>query len=296
MESRPLRVGFLSTAQIGRKVSWAAKEAGVALSAVASRDLAKAEAFAAAWGFAKAYGSYDELLADPDIDAVYIPLPTALHCEWVLKAAAAGKSVLLDKPCATSLGELARMTRACAAAGVQYMDNTMFMHGDRMAAMEAYLRGPGAPLGVLRSAQAAFTFNADAAFLAKDIRLQPALEPAGAIGDLGHYCVRFAMFAFGWDRPPATVAALLQARAGTPSAATATLMWEPIDGDDGVAPVATLTCGFHSAFRQTAEVAGTRGTLWLDDFVLARSGEAAFTVVIDPHMVWRAGVDVCGGR
>ena len=117
--------------------------------------------------------------------------------------------------------------------------DTMFMHSARLAAMERHLRGPDADLGTLRSAQVAFCFNAPAEFLSTDIRLQPSLEPAGAIGDLGHYCIRFALFAFGWDRPPAAVSATLHATAGggTPSAATATLVWAPIDGDGGVPPV-----------------------------------------------------------
>ena len=101
------------------QVSWAAKQAGLTLAAVASRDLAKAEAFAKANGFAKAYGSYAELLADPDIDAVYIPLPTRGRGDWVIEAAQAKKHVLCEKPCAVDLAELTRMVRACASNGVQ---------------------------------------------------------------------------------------------------------------------------------------------------------------------------------
>ena len=137
--STPLRVGFLSTAQIGRKVSWAAKAAGVQLLAVASRDLDKAKAFAEAWGFERAYGSYDELISDPDIEAVYVPLPTGLHKQWVIAAAKARKHVLCDKPCALSLAELTEMTQACNEAGVQFMDNTMFMHNQRLVEMEVRL-------------------------------------------------------------------------------------------------------------------------------------------------------------
>ena len=127
----------------------------------------------------------------------------------------------------------------------------MFMHSARLAAMERHLRGPDADLGTLRSAQVAFCFNAPAEFLSTDIRLQPSLEPAGAIGDLGHYCIRFALFAFGWDRAPAAVSATLHATAGggTPSAATATLVWAPIDSDGGVPPVCVrvMWAGFSGA-------------------------------------------------
>lgn len=129
-ESEPkIRVGWLSTAKIGRKNSWALKLSGKGVPAVVgSRDLAKAEAYAKEWGFENgAKGSYDEVIADPSVQAVYIPLPTSLRAQWALKAAAAGKHILMDKPCATSLAELQAVASACKQHGVQLMDGVMFM-------------------------------------------------------------------------------------------------------------------------------------------------------------------------
>ena len=88
----------------------------------ASRSLDKAEAWARAHEVPKAYGSYEALLDDPDIDAVYIPLPTAMHKEWTVKAAAKGKHVLIEKPVGRNAAEAVEMVDACEAAGVQLMD------------------------------------------------------------------------------------------------------------------------------------------------------------------------------
>ena len=97
--------------------------------AVGSRDAAKAAALLERWGLgggaATAYGSYEEVLSDPRVGAVYIPLPSALHLRWVRAAAAAGKHVLLEKPVAVDEEELGAMLAACEAAGVQLMDGTM---------------------------------------------------------------------------------------------------------------------------------------------------------------------------
>ena len=114
----------------------------------------------------------------------------------------------------------------------------------------------------------------------------PTPDPAACSGDIGHYCIRIALFAFGWERAPASVSAVAHAYAGgNPSDATATLYYDPVDGDSDVVPHATFTCSFHSALRQTVEIAGTRGTLSLDDFVLNRTPECSFSVLIDPATV-----------
>ena len=106
----------------------AAAPAAAAVVAVGSRDPAKAVALLEQWGIlgtATAYGSYDEVLADSRVDAVYIPLPAALHLPWVRKAAAAGKHILLEKPVAINEEDLDAILEACREAGVQLMDGTM---------------------------------------------------------------------------------------------------------------------------------------------------------------------------
>ena len=274
-----LRVGFLSTAQIGRKNAGAALASGVCeLVAVASRDLPRAQAFANAWGFARAYGSYEELLADETIDAVYIPLPTALRAEWAIKAGEAGKHVLCDKPCAVSFDELARMTTACRQRGTQFMDGVMFMHHDRLGHMERYLRDPAA-LGEVHRVTSGFTFAGSSEFRATNIRTDAALEPAGCIGDLGWYTIRWALFALNYELPThASAVAHVATPGGVPLDVSATLYY----ADAG--KVATFDCGFTTALRQWCEVAGTGGILRCDDFVLNKSGGSKFTVTLNPTM------------
>jgi len=85
------------------------------------------------------YGSYDELLADPGVDAVYVPLPTGVRKEWVIKAAAAGKHVLVEKPVGCTMADASEMVAACSAGGVLLMDGVMFMHHDRLATVRGLL-------------------------------------------------------------------------------------------------------------------------------------------------------------
>lgn len=274
----PVRVGWVSTAQISRKNLWALNRSGAGVvAAVASRDLAKAAAYAETWGVPVAYGSYAELLADATIDAVYVPLPATLHEDVVLAAAAAGKGVLVEKPAAGSLASLQRMASACKRAGVPFMDGVMFQHSARLPAMAAYLHaGPDGPLGRLRSMASGFTFPGSPEFHADNIRVGT-LEPSGCLGDLAWYNVRFALFAFRGEMPTRVSCTVLQrSPAGTPTEATGTLFY----ADD---KVAQFTVGFHTAFRQWVEVAGTKGTLALRDFVL-NGTPAVFEVTEGPHL------------
>lgn len=140
----PINFGILGCADIARKVSRAiALAPNSALLAVASRSLDKAHRFAAANGFpadAHVYGSYHDLLDDPYVDAVYVPLPTSLHVEWAVAAAEKGKHVLLEKPVALSAAEFDVIVGACEKSGVQFMDGTMWMHHPRTARMKEFLR------------------------------------------------------------------------------------------------------------------------------------------------------------
>jgi predicted dehydrogenase len=119
-----LRIGVLGSARITSKalLEPAAKVPGVTVAAVAARDQARAQAFATRHEIPVAYGSYDELLADPDIDAVYNPLPNSLHGPWTLKAIAAGKHVLCEKPFASNADEAERVADAAAASGLVVME------------------------------------------------------------------------------------------------------------------------------------------------------------------------------
>jgi predicted dehydrogenase len=132
--SSPLRWGILSTARIVRRNWPGMRDSGAGiLVALASRDTAKAERFidemqaVAPWPVRpKAYGSYESLLESPEIDAVYIPLPTGIRKEWVMRAAAAGKHVLCEKPCAVNAADLKEMIDCCEKHGVMFMDGVMY--------------------------------------------------------------------------------------------------------------------------------------------------------------------------
>ncbi|KAL6984217.1 hypothetical protein U1Q18_017594 [Sarracenia purpurea var. burkii] len=143
MAEPPVRFGILGCADIARKMSRAiALAPNGALYAVASRSIEKASSFASANGFpasAKIYGSYEALLEDPEVDAVYVPLPTSLHVLWAVSAAEKKKHVLLEKPVALNAAELEKILEACESNGVQFMDATMWMHHPRTAEMKAFL-------------------------------------------------------------------------------------------------------------------------------------------------------------
>src|ERR1700691_3692360 len=128
--SKKLRWGVLSTAAIGLKKVLPAMQQGqyTTVTAIASRDLAKAQRAASALGIAKAYGSYEELLADPDIDAVYNPLPNHLHVPWTIKAAEAGKHVLCEKPIALTVAEAETLLEVRDRTGVKIGEALVIVH------------------------------------------------------------------------------------------------------------------------------------------------------------------------
>lgn len=138
-----VRIGIIGAAEIARKVSRAiALAPNATLSAIGSRSVEKAAKFASDNGFSpqvKIYGSYEAVLDDPEIDAVYVPLPTSLHLRWAVLAAEKKKHLLLEKPVAPNVAEFDKILEACEANGVQFMDGTMWMHNPRTAKMKEFL-------------------------------------------------------------------------------------------------------------------------------------------------------------
>jgi predicted dehydrogenase len=139
MSEALIQIGVVGCADIARKVSRAINlSPNATICAAASRSYDKASTFAAANGYpltAKVYGNYEALLEDPDVDAVYMPLPTSLHLRWAVLAAQNKKHLLLEKPVALNVAEFDEITLACQSNGVQFMDNTMWVHNPRTAAM-----------------------------------------------------------------------------------------------------------------------------------------------------------------
>jgi predicted dehydrogenase len=285
MDGGKIRWGILSTAQIARKNWRAIQLSGNGIvAAVASRTLEGAQRFIAenqaVAPFAaapRACGSYAELLAAPDVDAVYVPLPTGLRKEWLLRAAAAGKHIVSEKPCATGVADLREMLAACRRHRVQFMDGVMFMHSARLARMRAAL-DDGTSVGPLRTITSAFSFRAPEDFFRTNIRTDSALEPLGCLGDLGWYCVRLALWAARGQLPREATGRILAqlGRADSPAPVPTDFSGQ-LAFDDGL--VANFRCSFLADLQQSARLTGRLGTLALDDFVLPRErDEIEFTL------------------
>ena len=270
---KKLRIGFLSTAGIGKK-NWKAilNSGNCVVAAVASRDVKKSREFIRECQAADAFdiipdalGSYEDLIATPNVDAIYIPLPTGLRKEFVLRAAAAGKHILCEKPCATSVADLAEMLAACKQNSVQFMDGVMFMHSPRMEKVREFLDA-GQSVGRIRRIASAFSFYPGEEFFSTNIRANGALEPAGSLGDLGWYCIRFALWTMNWQMPREITGRILSQSGNLPNRPSApTEFSAELIYDGGV------SVGFYSSFRaakqQWVHVGGQNGWLLLPDFI-----------------------------
>jgi D-xylose 1-dehydrogenase (NADP+, D-xylono-1,5-lactone-forming) len=184
-----VRIGILGTAAIARPF-FAAPLQHACITAIASRTPSAAASFAKEFGIPKHFGNYDDLLADPTIDAVYLPLPPSLHAEWTIRAARAGKHVLVEKPAAPSPADVERMVEACSAAHVMYMEALMY----RFKAIHHHVRDlvRHGTLGPLRFIDFSWCFNIEA--LKRSLfRLDPTYG-GGALNDLGIYGVDFLRF------------------------------------------------------------------------------------------------------
>jgi predicted dehydrogenase len=202
--SNKVRWGVLSTAGIGVKKVIPAMQKGewIEVAAIASRDRGKAEETARALGIARAYGSYEELLADPQIEAIYNPLPNQLHVPWSIRAAEAGKHVLCEKPLSMTVAEaktlLAVQQRTGVTIGEAFMVRT---HPQWLRTRELIASGR---IGQLRSVQGFFSyFNADP----RNIRNIPECG-GGALMDIGCYPINTSRFVFGEE--PLRVSGLIE--------------------------------------------------------------------------------------
>ena len=179
-----MRLGLLSTANINRAILAGAAKAGrIDVAAVASRDASRADTYAAEHGIARAHGSYEALLADPDVEAVYISLPNGMHHEWTMHALAAGKHVLCEKPYTRHPHEAEEAFEAADAAGLVLAEAFMYRHHPQTATV-ARLVADGA-IGRLCAVKATFTFPLRDL---SDVRALPELD-GGALMDVGCYCV-----------------------------------------------------------------------------------------------------------
>jgi xylose dehydrogenase (NAD/NADP) len=178
-----IRSGVLSTARIGRVLVRACRDSqSCEFLAVASRDAERARQFADEEGMALSFGSYDELLASDDVEAVYIPLPVSMHAEWTIKALAAGKNVLCESPMSASSAQVEACFDAAERAGRQCFEGLMYRHHPQTQLVQRMVAG--GDIGQLTLVRAVLSVSVGN----EDIRRSPALD-GGALNDLGCYCV-----------------------------------------------------------------------------------------------------------
>lgn len=243
--------GIISTAHINRLVLAGARESEqVDVIAVSSRDQARAEAYAREQGIERAYGSYEALLADPDVEAVYISLPNSLHVEWSIHALEAGKHVLCEKPLDRRPEEVERAFDAADRAGRILAEAFMWRHNPQTAKL-LELVGSGA-IGELRLVRSAFSFSLDEP---ENVRLAADLD-GGALMDVGCYCVSGSRLLGG--EPESVYGEQVSGESGVDVLFAATMRFP---GD----VLAQFECGFVLPDRDELDVVGSEGSLFLDD-------------------------------
>jgi D-xylose 1-dehydrogenase (NADP+, D-xylono-1,5-lactone-forming) len=243
--------GFLSTANINDKLlPGAAAAPDVELVAVASRDLGRAEAYARERGIERAYGSYEDLLADPKIEAVYISLPNSMHVEWSIQALEAGKHVLCEKPLSRHPEDVERAFDAAEKAGRILMEAFMYRHNPQTKRLKELVEG-GA-IGRLRLVRAAFSFPLDDA---ANVRLNDELE-GGGLMDVGCYCISGSRLLAG--EPESVYGEQVAAPSGVDELFTGTLRF-------AADVLAEIDCGLVLPERDELEAIGEEGSIFLDD-------------------------------
>ncbi len=272
-----VRWGILSAAAIAKK-NWRAISVAenAELVAVASRDINKARAFVDGCqaqfpmpNTVDALGSYEALLARPDIDAVYIPLPTGLRKSWVIAALQSGKHVLCEKPVAINYAEAKIIAEEARKRNLQFMDGVMFAHSKRYEALLKYIHGD-CGVGTVRRIATQFSFVGGQEFQKSNIRSQVEYEPLGCLGDLGWYCVRMILALKNWVVPTSVIGRTLNAYATGSGTNVPSEYSGNIYFNDGTS--ATLFCSFLVENQQWCHISGDRGHVHVDDFVLPYHG------------------------
>eukprot|EP01026_Neomeris_dumetosa_P046567 TRINITY_DN39654_c0_g1_i5.p1 TRINITY_DN39654_c0_g1~~TRINITY_DN39654_c0_g1_i5.p1 ORF type:complete len:364 (-),score=44.32 TRINITY_DN39654_c0_g1_i5:318-1382(-) len=276
-----VKIGILGAASIAYKVVGAICMSDIVeVGAVGSRDKKKAEALLQEFGLdvSLAVEGYEGVL-EKDIDALYIPLPTGLHMEWVQKCANKKLHLLLEKPIVLTSQELQEIEKIIRDSGIQFMDGTMWLHHPRTTKMKQIIDSVetfGDKLCVVTNVSILATPD----FLANNIRVKKGLDALGCIGDLGWYCIRSALWAFDFEMP-----SLVQAHPypqvnseGVVVDCGATMVWK--DGKRFV-----FTCSFNIPYRNWFEVSGSKGTLQVSDFIIPFNEHKVDFVVTSNHEI-----------
>ena len=247
----PVTWGILSTADINKKLLPGAQESDqVEVLAVGSRDLERAREFGAEWGIPRAYGSYEEFLADPDIEAVYIPLPNTMHCEWSIRALEAEKHVLCEKPLSRHPADVEAAFDVAERTGRLLSEAFMYRHNPQTKKLKE-LVDSGA-IGELRLIRSTFSYSL---FDASNIRLRTEVE-GGSLMDVGCYCISGSRLLGG--EPEVVSGQQFVGPSGTDWVFAGTMQFP-----GGV--LATFDCGTSLPERDELEAIGTEGSLFVDD-------------------------------
>lgn len=263
-----LRWGVLGSSGINHKVVPAiGRSERCEVVAIASRDVSRARREAQDLGIPRAYGSYDELLADSAIDVVYISLPNFLHKEWTLAAIAAGKHVLCEKPMAITAVDACEMIDAATAAGVVVAEAFMYGHHPRYDQLQEVVES--GEIGVIRSITGAFTFDASDE---PEATAFADLPGAGAIYDIGCYVLHAARHLLHTE--PLAVTALAQASPVNPG--TDLMSCALVEFPDDVSLL--MQCGMWAGDEDTLKITGSKGRIEIPSAFLCSPGLEGFTV------------------
>lgn len=254
-----VRWGILGCARIARMqvVPAILRCANARLQAMASRDPAKLSEARGLFGDFTAHTSYQALLDDPQVDAVYVPLPNALHCEWAIKAMRAGKHVLCEKPLALNATEAGQMIAVSHECGVLLMEAFMYRYTDRMRKIRAVL--DSGVLGEIRGINSTFRF-----FLDRENTIKEQADlGGGALYDVG--CYPLNLIGMIANDEPVSVAVACEQSRGIDTNLSAVLRYR-----SGL--IASLHCGFNAFGRMHSEITGTKGVLLAPDTFLDDAG------------------------
>lgn len=273
---RRLRWGVMSTANIAQIALIPAIQQSAlgAVEVLASRDIEKARRVASSLGIGRVVGSYEAILEDPDVDAVYIPLPNSMHVEWTVRAAAAGKSVLCEKPLATSSDGARKTIEVCTKHGVSLMEGFMYrFHPQTRRVQQLVASGT---IGRVREVHAHLSVNILRGADRSNIRYRDSLG-GGALLDMGCYTVNISRMIFGGE--PRSVVGRMRDDTGLGVDTSTAGILEFAEG------FATIGCSFAADGQGSYKIVGTEGVIEAPRGIIPGLGTRAaegLIVVIDP--------------
>lgn len=252
--SQMIRWGVISTARIGENAVIPAiqRSSNGIVAAVGSRDLEKGRAFADRCNIPKVHGSYEDLIADPEIDAIYNPLPNGLHGEWSIKAAESGKHVLCEKPVASNAAEAQHMVDVFRSRGVLLAEAFMYRFHPQITTAKQII--DNGLIGKIHLIKASFCFPIKNE---EDVRLNSDLA-GGGLMDVGCYCVNISRYMTGEEPVVAKAFAEFGARSGVDERLAGTLLFPG-------GAMAQIDCSLRTYFKQFCEIRGAHGRIVLEN-------------------------------